>query len=291
MKRFLTVCLCLVMAIGVGVGLTACGSEGQVKSDVMTAAAKDFYQFIMSKEGQAVVSSEGLVGVEGKAYGTARNTVSGKVNLVGSTSVQPVIKLLAEEYEKYQRDVEISVSGTGSSQGREEAKKGYSNTFGLVSAELSDEQLKEFTELKIATDGIAVIGHKNNPATNLLKSDVAEIFKGAKTSWADFGGEGSIILNQREDGSGTRSAFEEIFNIKGLVPAAAGTHTSTGAMRTTVAGHEKSIGYVSAASVDSSVKAFSVDGIACTTENIKSGAYTVARPFSLVVLKTMDIAK
>lgn len=96
-----------------------------------------------------------------------------------------------------------------------------------------------------------------------------------------------IHLISREDGSGTRGAFVELIGIEDAngndaTAAAAEITNSTAVMLATVAGDKNAIGYVSLGSLSSDVKAIEVDGAAPTVENIKSGAYKVARPFNVV---------
>ena len=104
-------------------------------------------------------------------------------------------------------------------------------------------------------------------------------------------GEGSpITVISREEGSGTRSAFIEMFGIEqenesgeavDLTTELAETTNSTSVMMTTVAGNSSAIGYISLGSLDDSVKAISVDGAEASVENIKNGSYKVSRPFNI----------
>ena len=88
-----------------------------------------------------------------------------------------------------------------------------------------------------------------------------------------------IYVVVREDGSGTRGAFDELIGVEEPTEKAE-TATSTSLVQTTVAGNEAAIGYISLGALDeTSVKALKVGGVEATVENIKSGAYTVARPF------------
>jgi phosphate transport system substrate-binding protein len=103
--------------------------------------------------------------------------------------------------------------------------------------------------------------------------------------------EGRISVVAREDGSGTRSAFAELFKVEESVngekvdmttPDAVITN-STAVMLTTIAGDPRAIGYISLGSLDSSVKALDIDGVAATTANVKNGSYAIQRPFNLAV--------
>lgn len=101
---------------------------------------------------------------------------------------------------------------------------------------------------------------------------------------------GAISVVSREDGSGTRSAFTELFAIEeeneagekvDMTTEMAEITNSTAVMMTTVAGNPNAIGYISLGSLDDSVKALKIDGAEATAENIKNGSYKVARPFNI----------
>lgn len=102
---------------------------------------------------------------------------------------------------------------------------------------------------------------------------------------------GKVSVYSREDGSGTRGAFIELFGIEekdangdkvDLTTPTAAITNSTSVMMTSVAGDANAIGYISLGSLNNTVKALSIDGAEATAENVKSGTYKVARPFNIV---------
>lgn len=108
------------------------------------------------------------------------------------------------------------------------------------------------------------------------------------------GGTGAIHVLSREEGSGTRGAFIELFGIEEKdadgnkidhTITSAEITNSTSVMMTTVAGNESAIGYISLGSLDDTVKALKVDGAEATLDNVKSGEYKVSRPFNIVTKK------
>ncbi len=114
---------------------------------------------------------------------------------------------------------------------------------------------------------------------------------------AASGAGGAITVVSREDGSGTRGAFIELFGIEekneagekvDYTTTAAEITNSTAVMMTTVAGNDSAIGYVSLGSLNDSVKALLIDGVEATAENIKNGTYTVARPFNIATGKEVS---
>ena len=92
--------------------------------------------------------------------------------------------------------------------------------------------------------------------------------------------EGEITVLTREDGSGTLSAFTELFGIEEMVPEAIITN-STAVIMTTVQGNPDAIGYISLGSLNETVKALTIDGVEPSVDTILSGEYTVSRPFNI----------
>ena len=101
--------------------------------------------------------------------------------------------------------------------------------------------------------------------------------------------DGAITVVSREDGSGTRGAFIELFGIEEKNDAGEKIDNTTDTvMMTTVAGNDNAIGYVSLGSLNDSVKALSIDGVEASAENIKNGTYAVARPFNIATGKEVS---
>lgn len=107
---------------------------------------------------------------------------------------------------------------------------------------------------------------------------------------SDFDTSKSISVNSREDGSGTRGAFIELFGVEEKdangnkidnTTLEANITNSTSVMMTSVAGDPYAIGYVSLGSLNDSVKAVKIDGAEATTENVSNGSYKVSRPFNI----------
>lgn len=118
----------------------------------------------------------------------------------------------------------------------------------------------------------------------------------AGTESGDWDSSTDITIVSREDGSGTRGAFIELFGIQeevdgekvDMTTEEAQITNSTSVMMTTVAGDEYAIGYISLGSLDESVKALKIDGAEATAENVKSGDYKVSRPFNIATKKDLD---
>jgi phosphate transport system substrate-binding protein len=137
----------------------------------------------------------------------------------------------------------------------------------------------------IARDGIAVIVNPDVTVDGLTKAQVRDIFAGVITNWSEVGGADTpIVVVSREEGSGTRGAFQEMV-MGGEEPVIVDTailQPSNGALLTTVSTTPDSIGFLSFGYLDTSVKALAIDGIEPTVENALSGAYPVVRPFNML---------
>ncbi len=204
------------------------------------------------------------------------------ITLAGSTSVQPFAEMLAEEYaKKYPDRPAVNVQGGGSSAGARAAMSGAAQ-IGMMSRELAPTE-KELTPIVIAHDAIALVVHPANPVSRLTKEQVKRIFAGEIVDWDAVGGpSGKINVVSREEGSGTRGAFDELV-LKGAdVAPRAIVQDSNGAVRQTVSQDKMGIGYISLGLVDNTVKAVTVDGVTPTVENARAGKYTLVRPFLFV---------
>jgi phosphate transport system substrate-binding protein len=215
--------------------------------------------------------------------GCQSKTATAQQSLViaGSTSVQPFAEKLAEIFMHQHPKCLINVQGGGSNAGVYAARQGAAD-LGASSRELVAAE-KDLIETPIAYDGIAVIVHPSNPLTNLTLAQLKEIFEGRLKDWSALGlPPHAIHLITREEGSGTREAFEHLVMGKTDITPAALVQDSNGAVREIVAGDPHALGYISVGLVDSRVKAVAIDGLFPTQKNIKSRAYGLVRRFLLV---------
>lgn len=217
--------------------------------------------------------------------------LSGRIMIAGSTSVQPLADELAKYFMQQYPKVSIEVQGGGSSVGIKSAIQGIVD-IGTSSRELTEDEAKQLSskgwqEIKIAEDGIAVIVHKSNPVSNLTIDQIRDIFSGKIKNWKEVGGkDAKIVVVTREEGSGTRGAFEEIVMGKSAkITDSAIVQPSTGAVKTTVSQDENAIGYISIGVLDSTVKGVKVEGVEPTEKNVKLGKYKIKRPFLFLVSK------
>ena len=156
-----------------------------VTKDDTNEAAKDFINFILSSEGQAIVEKNGYIPLDDN--GSYKSSVnSGKVVISGSSSVTPVMEKLKEAYAKVNPDVTIEIQQSDSSTGVANTIDGTAD-IGMASRELKDTEEKEgVTATVIAMDGIAVIVNDKNEVDDLTSEQVKDIFAGDTTSWEDL---------------------------------------------------------------------------------------------------------
>ena len=220
------------------------------------------------------------------------STVSGTVATNGSTSMEKVIGNLKEQFENdNDGNVTVSYDATGSGAGIEAVVNGTAD-IGLSSRALKEEETSSGLKgTTIALDGIAVIVNADSQVADLTVDQIAKIFTGEITNWSEVGGsDGEIVVIGREAGSGTRDGFEEIVGVKDNCKYAQEL-TATGAVTAAVAANENAIGYASLSAVNDSVKALTVEGVACTEETVKDGSYKVQRPFNFVVKKDAELSE
>ncbi|MCL2099653.1 MAG: phosphate ABC transporter substrate-binding protein [Oscillospiraceae bacterium] len=203
------------------------------------------------------------------------------VIIAGSTSVQPYAEILVEEYMIMYREGAIDVQGGGSSAGITAAGAGTAD-IGMSSRGLNKTEV-ELWHTEIARDGLAVIVHPDNPIVDLSLEQIRAIYSGALTNWEQFGGNSAAVhVIAREEGSGTRTAFEELVMDGAFVSKKAIIQDSNGSVRQLVSGDKNSIGFISLGLVTEAVKALKLGGVEATSENVTNGTYALYRPFIFV---------
>lgn len=154
------------------------------KSGALSELDEDFLNFVMSDEGQAIVIEEGYINVsEGEAYAPAG--LSGTIVLAGSTSVAPVMDVLADRYKELNPGVTIEIQQSGSSAGITSAIEGVCS-FGMASRELKTDEAAQLECVTIAMDGIAVIVNNENALSEITAEQVKNIYLGTLKNWSEI---------------------------------------------------------------------------------------------------------
>ena len=242
----------------------------------------------MRKRLLAVLSAACLMVVAATGCGAkgteSGESLSGKISLAGSTSMEKLCEAMSESFMEANQGVTVTVEYTGSGAGLESLTAG-SVDIGNASRGLkSGEKEKGAVENVVAIDGIAVITDKNNKVTNVSSDNLVKIYKGEIDNWSKLGGaDQPIVVIGREAGSGTRDAFEELLSVKDSCKYAQELD-STGAVLAKVASTPGAIGYVSLDVVDSSVIGLKIDGVEPTEAQILAGKYLLQRPFVMATM-------
>ncbi len=268
MKRTLSLVLTAVMCVGL---LAGCGGSTESAAPESTAPEST------APESVAPESS-------------APEAVSGIVNTNGSTSMNDVMLALKEGFGEVAPDVTVNYTGSGSGAGIEGVLAG-SCDLGLSSRALSDDEKSQgAVENIIALDGVAVVINPENTVTDLTLEQIAQVFTGEITNWSELGGaDAPIAVFGRENGSGTRSAFEEIVGVEDAC-AYTNEYSSTGDVIGNVASNPNAIGYASLSAVDDTVSALMVNGVAPSEDTVKDGSYAIQRPFVVVTVEGAELS-
>ena len=224
----------------------------------------------------------------------SKTGLSGQIQLAGSTTVQPLAEKLAEAFMAQHPDLVVEIQGGGSSVGVTSAGEGTVD-IGNASRGIKDSEFEEFPNLQVFTiayDGIAIVTHPDMQLGSLSVEQVRDIFAGEIANFSEVGGpDAPITVVSREEGSGTRAAFEELVmqykdaagdkQEKAIFEKAL-LQQSNGQVRTTVATTPNSIGYLSFGFLDDSTQPVPIDGAEPTVANVKNESYPIFRPLNML---------
>lgn len=200
---------------------------------------------------------------------------SAAVRIAGSTSVQPVVEVLAEAYRRAGGE-RVTIQGGGSTAGVQAVLTGVASV-GAVSRRLTAaESAQGLVAHTMGQDLLVLVVHPANPVAGLTLPQLRRLFAGEAVDWAELGGRsGPVHLVSREAGSGSREAFREMI---GPVSPRAIVQSSAGAIRLAVAGDPQAVGYVNLSALQAGgVKPLRVDERAPGQPG-----YPLARPLALV---------
>lgn len=208
-----------------------------------------------------------------------------KIVIDGSTTVGPIAKAFAEYYMNVNKDVNITVSESGSGNG---AKSLINSTCQVadMSRFMKEKEFEAAVEKGIfpvahvvALDGLPILVHPGNPVKNLTVEQVRDIYLGKITNWKDVGGPNmKIVTISRDTNSGTYETFNKLVMKKQKIAEGCEYVGSNGAVRGRVQSTKAAIGYAGLGFVDRSVKALTINGIYPSKKTVSSGKYPIARP-------------
>jgi len=208
----------------------------------------------------------------------------------GSTTVLPVAQIAAEKFMDLHSNVDIHMSGGGSSVGIQSVGEGTVD-IGMASRELKDSEKTAYPDLNpivIAKDGIALIIHPSNPVNSLTIEEIKWIYDGTYTNWSQLGGtDTKIVVIGRDSASGTREFFWKYVMKKGDSVNGMLEKNSNGAVKQTVSQTPGAVGYVGFGYIDEAVKALKIrvgtQEVEPTVVNVQGGLYPISRNLYFVV--------
>lgn len=243
----------------------------------------------------AVILLTGLSGCQNDAGQTNSDllssgaALSGTITESGSTTVQPLAEKLALAFSVLNPDIKVIIQGGGSSVGIKAVNDGTVD-IGAASRELNDSD-PALVKYLLAHDGIAMIVNPANPVNSLTKNQIKDIYSGKITRWSQVGGsDDEIHVSAREEGSGTRTAFEDLVMGRDTnIVKRAILQSSNGALMQVVSSDEDAIAFISFGYlVDLKIKALSIDGAAANEADAKSGNYPLVRPLYFLTKSQPD---
>ncbi len=202
--------------------------------------------------------------------------------------MQPLLESLTKAYSQDRPHVSFALEGSNSSLGLEMVRQGQVD-IGASSWLLKEEgpgiRGEKLRATTIALDGLAIVVHPDNPVEGLTRQEIRDIFYGRLLDWWQVGGKvGDILVVSREDGSGSRAAFETIIMDNGQRPVTLAAVVMPGSQEVVeyVSSHPHAIGYVSMGYLSEEVKALEIDGMAPTPQTVGAQAYPLRRPLLLL---------
>lgn len=195
-----------------------------------------------------------------------------------SSAALPLLDLVVPAYAAKAPHVTISRESGDSSLMRDAVTAGRDD-FALVAEPPSG----ELWSVPVAIAGIAIVVHPRNPVSGLTLLQIRDLFKGEVYTWTQVGGAAEdVLVLSREDGSGTRRAFEGRVMGEQRVTLTAAIMPTDAAVIETVASAPGAIGYVSLPWVTSDVKALPVEGVVPSPHSLESGSYPITMPLFFI---------
>jgi phosphate transport system substrate-binding protein len=211
------------------------------------------------------------------------DTLTGKLTFAGSTTMQPLVAKLGDEFQVLHPHVTLEIAAGGSAVGIKAIHDGTTD-IGMASRALTTNEAQGINQFKVAIDVLAIVVHPDNPITQLTLGQLEDIYMGKLTNWQSLGGSDLLIIPvQRETSSGSRGAFDELVLQKQAATAANLVNAITaGDEAANVSGKPGAIGYVGFGNLDKTIKVIAINGIPPTQENARDNSYPLIRPLTFM---------
>ena len=200
------------------------------------------------------------------------------LRIAGSTSLKPTLSALAAAYQAEHPQTVVEIHGGGTAIGIQELR-GNEIDLAAVSWKSDDVEAPDaLNVIPIARDGLAIIINPQNTITNVTSLQLRALYRGEILDWGAVGGAGGDpVVISREDGSGSRAAFESLAMGGERVTLNALVMPTSQAVVDYVASHRNAVGYVSTGVFTDTVRAVPVEEVAPTAAAIHSGEYRLGR--------------
>ncbi|WP_319562376.1 phosphate ABC transporter substrate-binding protein [Marispirochaeta sp.] len=240
----------------------------------------------------SLLLTAGLLFAGGQKAAESGDGFSGNYAFGGSTTLEGFLRPAIDEFTSLHPGVTISYDAPGSSAGVKGALDG-TYDLGAASRKIKDtEKSAGAIPVVVALDGVAVVVNKETVTiANLSMDQIKKVFSGEVTNWSALGGPNAeIVVVNRDEASGTRSAFGDIalgdakFTDKAIIT------TGNGDMVAKVGSTPYAIGYCGFAYItrDPGIKAVTVEGVEPTMENVLSETFPIQRPLNMVHTGDLD---
>jgi phosphate transport system substrate-binding protein len=209
-----------------------------------------------------------------------------RIEMTGADSMYSLAKSLTDVYTQHHPDVKFDVRATNSDVGLRAARE-ISGTMGLVARQIKPTELTQTKAVVIARDGIAIIAHNQNPINAITHAQLVQVFAGEIAAWPLGPMTGKpIAVVSREDGSGTRDAFETMAMQGTRVTRTAVVMPNEAAVVDYVTRNADAIGYTSMGTLTPDIHALSIDDVPLSPQTVENKTYPFIRTFALVVPTT-----
>lgn len=196
------------------------------------------------------------------------------ISAAGSTALQPLVKIAADDFMAKNSGVQVNLSGGGSMTGLNNVSSG-SIDIGNSDV-LAPDSMSGLVDHQVCVAPFIIVTNKDVTIDNLTKAQASDIFTGKVTNWKDVGGKDEkISIIGRAASSGTRINIEKIVMDGQKMAASAAAQDSTGNLLTGVSQTPGAIGYIDAAYLNDQVKAMKYNGVAYSKEAVENGQYPI----------------
>ncbi len=220
-----------------------------------------------------------------------------RITITGSSTIAPLAAEMGQRLEKENPALRVEVQTGGSSRGVADVKTHLAE-IGMVSRDLTTEELQSLIAFPIAKDGVCLIVHASNSVTNLTEQQVQKIYTKQIANWQEVGGaDQSIVVVHKAEGRSTLEIFLKFFALENKQVQPDNIIGDNQQGLKLVAQTPGAIGYVSIGSAQfeaeqgMSIKLLPAGGVAASVENVANGTFPIARTLHLVTAKDAPLSE